>query len=69
MINVNEYLWVVLVPVAKAFREQWCDEVSPFSVIKNGNNFRVKFVNEEHDSELIKFCISNELKNDEQLEY
>lgn len=69
MINTTDYLYLVLVPVAMAFRGRYQEGKAPFSAVRNNKTCRVKFVNKKQEKEWIKFCIDNELKNDQNLEY
>lgn len=69
MIKTTDYLHLVLVPVAMAFRGQYPEGKAPFSATRNNNTCRVKFVNKKQEKEWVKFCFDNELKNDKNLEY
>lgn len=69
MINTTDYLYLVLVPCADAFRGQWEKGRAPFKATKNAKQCRVEFVNNSQEKLWQKFCADNELKNDTSLEY
>lgn len=69
MINTVDYLYLILVPSAQAFRGRYDDGKAPFKATRNGKQCRVEFVDKNQELEWVKFCEENELKNDVTLEY
>jgi len=69
VINTTDYLYLVLVPSARAFRGQWDEGKAPFKATKNAKQCRVEFVSKSQEKLWQKFCVDNELKNDTSLEY
>lgn len=69
MINTTDCLYLILVPVAQAFRGQWDEGKAPFKATKNAKSCRVEFVDSKQEKAWQKFCVENELKNDNTLEY
>lgn len=69
MINTSEYLYLVLVPCAQAFRGQWDEGKAPFNALRNVKSCRIEFVDKKQEAAWQAFCVSNELKNDTTLEY
>ncbi len=69
MINTNNYLYLVLVPVAEVFRARFPKGSCPFNAIRNAKSCRVKFTGIRIEREWQKFCAENELRNDSELEY
>ncbi|MDK2633157.1 hypothetical protein QMZ93_07345 [Pantoea stewartii subsp. indologenes] len=67
--NTNEYLNLVLVPVAEVFRSSFPAGKAPFCAIRNAKQCRIKFTSKRLDKEWQAFCIEHELKNDASLEY
>lgn len=67
--NTNDYLYLVLIPVAEVFRSRFQKGSAPFNAIKNNRTCRVKFISKRLDKEWQEFCKNNELKNDPELEY
>jgi len=67
--NTNDYLYLVLIPVAEVFRSKFPEGKAPFSAIRNARQCRVKFVGKRLEREWQEFCKQNELKNDATLEY
>lgn len=65
----NEYVTLVLTPVAMAWREQFPKTKQPFSLIKNAYSCRIKFMNKTVEKQWQKFCLTHNIKNDETLEY
>lgn len=69
MINTTDYLYLVLVPVAQAFRGRYDDGKAPFNAIKNHYSCRVQFICKKQEKEWVKFCEDYKLKNDATLTY
>lgn len=67
--NTNDYLYLVLVPIAEVFRSRFPKGSAPFSAIRNNKTCRVKFSSKRLEKEWQEFCKNNELKNDPKLEY
>lgn len=65
----NEYLYLVLVPVAEVFRSRFPKGSAPFNAIRNYTKCRVKFTGARLEREWQAFCKKNDLKNDTELEY
>lgn len=63
-----DYLYLVLVPVAESYRDKWGDS-SPFSVLRQGDRIRVKFLDDVKDKEWQLFCSECNLEQDVTLEY
>lgn len=69
MINTIDYLYLILVPTAKAFRERYEEGKAPFKSTRNNRQCRIEFLDKEQEREWQKFCLENELKNDPSLEF
>lgn len=69
MMNTIDYLYLVLVPVAQAFRSKFPEGKAPFNAIRNAKQCRVKFTSKRLDKEWQEFCELHELKNDPSLEF
>lgn len=69
MKSTSDYLYLVLVPSAQAFRGQWDEGKAPFNAIKNFKQCRVKFIDKKQEKAWQQFCEENDLKNDSTLEY
>lgn len=67
--NTSSYLYLVLVPVAQAFREKFDKKDWQFSAIRDHKRCRVKFVNKKYEKQWQDFCVEHELKNDLTVEY
>lgn len=62
------YLYLVLVPVAESYRQKWKDD-SPFTVLRQGGQIRVKFIDDGKDKEWKEFCNECSLEQDTNLDY
>ena len=69
MVNTIDYLYLILVPAAKAFRERYGDGKAPFKATRNCRQCRIEFIDKEQEMEWQEFCLKNELKNDASLEF
>lgn len=69
MINTIDYLYLILVPTAKAFRGRYEEGKAPFKATRNCKQCRIEFLDKEQEREWQKFCLENELKNDTSLEF
>lgn len=67
--NTNEYLWLILVPVAQVWRGKFPDGKAPFKSIRTYSKCRVAFINKKQEKEWQEFCKTHDLKNDPELEY
>jgi len=74
----NDYLYLVLVPLAEAFRSDFPEGTAQFLAISRFKQFsaisrfkqcRVKFFCKRLEREWQEFCKQNELNNDTSLEY
>ncbi|QHJ84513.1 MAG: hypothetical protein [Caudoviricetes sp.] len=63
-----DYLHLVLVPVAESYRGKWRDS-SPFSILRQGDRIRVKFLDDTKDKKWQTFCNECNLEQDISLEY
>lgn len=69
MKDANEYLYLVLVPVAEVFRSRFPKGTASFNAIRNAKSCRVQFTGKRLEKEWQQFCYDNELKNDSSLTY
>lgn len=69
MINTIDYLYLILVPAAKAFRGRYEEGKAPFKATRNCKQCRIEFLDKEQEIEWQRFCLENELKNDASLEF
>ena len=69
MINTIDYLYLILVPTAQAFRGRYEEGKAPFKATRNCRQCRIEFLDKEQEREWQKFCLENELKNDASLEF
>ena len=67
--NTNDYLYLVLIPVAETFRSRFPKGSASFCAIRNYKSCRVKFSGKRLEKEWQEFCSEHDLKNDSQLEY
>lgn len=67
--ELNEYLHLVLTPVAMAWREQFPKKKQVMTSVKTAYSCRIKFVEDrEVEKQWQAFCRTHGLKNEETLE-
>lgn len=68
---MNEYLYLVLVPVAEVFRNapEIKEGQKPFAARFNAKACRVEFIHGPTEKKWQKFCEKHGLKNDPTLKY
>ncbi len=68
---MNEYLYLVLVPVAEVFRKgpDIKEAQKPFMARHNAKSCRVEFVHKPTEKKWRAFCEKHGLKNDPDLKY
>lgn len=67
--NVSEYLYMVLVPCAEAFREQFDGDKRRMKAVKSARSCRVEFLDKATEKKWVEWCKKHDLKNDPSLEY
>lgn len=64
MLNTTDYLYLILVPSAQAWRGRFPEGKAPFNAIRNFKQCRVEFLSKKIEKEWVQFCEDNKLQND-----